>query len=70
MFAPRASSDRSPPVVDIDRSIRIPVYQKKEVQLKDIITEMSDYTVAIDADTTQDSDANGIYDDDFSLASS
>lgn len=70
LFAPRASSDISAPLVTLDSRIRIPVYQKKEIFLRDIITEMSDYTVHIDSDLTQDTDANGTYDDDFLSSSS
>lgn len=68
LLAPLASLDQSSPVVDIARTIRIPVYQTLSYDLKNIITEMSAYEVAIDADTTVDTDANGTYDDDFSLS--
>jgi hypothetical protein len=47
----------------------MPVYQTREIYLKDIINEMSDYEVSIDADITVDADANGIYDDDYNTTS-
>lgn len=65
LFAPTASSDVSPPLVTIDSEIRVPVYQQRGILLRDIITEMSNYTVSVDPDLTRDTDGNGVYNDDF-----
>ncbi len=67
LFTPQSASDVSPPEVDIRDAVRIPVYQKKSYKLNDIITDTNKYTVRIDPDATQDSDNNGIYDDDFGV---
>lgn len=37
--------------------------------MKDIVTDTNPYTLLIDTDATQDSDNNGIYDDDFVASS-
>lgn len=65
LLAPQERSDRGAPVVALDSTLRIPVYQKQTVQMADIITEMSRYTVTIDPDTTLDQNNDGRYDDDF-----
>jgi hypothetical protein len=50
--------------------LRIPVYQTRDFRLADIITEINPYTALIDDDITQDTDNNGVYDDDFVASSS
>lgn len=55
-------------MVDIATTIRIPVYQSLEYDLKKIISDISPTTITVDPDTTIDSDKNGIYDDDFSVS--
>lgn len=65
LIAPQASLDRSPPVLDVSGDYRVPVYQTLRLELSDIVTDMSPYTLSIDRDTTRDSDGNGESDDDF-----
>lgn len=65
LIAPQASLDHSPPFLDVPSEIRIPVYQTQTLNLRDIITEMSNYTLRVDPDTTIDSDSDGIFDNDF-----
>ena len=64
-MTPQLSSDSSAPDVDISDSIRVPVYQETSLLLDDIITDTNPYTLLVDTDITQDTDGNGIYDDDF-----
>lgn len=45
--------------------IRVPVYQTRDFLLRDFITETNAYTVLVDTDTTQDTDGDGIYDNDL-----
>lgn len=70
LFTPQASLDHGAPVVDISDTIRIPVYQTKSYALADIITEISPYTVTVDPDTTQDTNSDGIYDNDYTTTAS
>lgn len=66
LLAPQASSDRSPPIVDIPELIRIPVYTSKTYKLSDYITERNKYSVKVDPDISVDADGNGLTNDDFS----
>ena len=70
LFAPQIASDKSAPVIDFPETVRIPVYSTKSFALKDFISEMHDYTVRIDPNTTVDEDKNGIYDDDLTTTGS
>lgn len=45
LLAPQKSLDTDPPIIDLADTIRVPVYQKKEYLLKDIITDSSEYSV-------------------------
>jgi hypothetical protein len=65
LLAPQASLDRSPPVLELPSSIRIPVYQSQKYLLSDIVTDMSAYSFLIDPDITQDENANTFFEDDF-----
>ena len=57
-------------MVDLDATLRIPVYQKISYAFSDIITDVSAYQVTIDGDVTQDENGDGIYDDDFRVSGS
>lgn len=70
LFTPQASLDHGAPVVDIADTIRIPVYQTKSYILTDIITEISPYMVTVDPDTTQDTNDDGIYANDYMTSAS
>lgn len=65
LLTPQASSDTSEPDVDMRDAIRVPVYQTRDFLLRDFITETNAYTVLIDTDTTQDTNNDGIYDNDL-----
>lgn len=68
LLSPQSASDKTAPVVAFPgggNKIRIPVYAAASYKFDDIITELSDYDVRVDADTSVDSDKNGIFDDDF-----
>jgi hypothetical protein len=58
LFTPQASSDTSAPDLDIRDTIRVPVYQARDIPLQSIITETNPYTLSIDIDVSQDSDGN------------
>jgi hypothetical protein len=58
LFTPQASSDTSSPDLDIRDTIRVPVYQSRDIPLQTIITETNPYTLRIDPDISQDSDGN------------
>lgn len=58
LFTPQASSDTSAPDLDIRDTIRVPVYQSRDIPLQSIITETNPYTLKIDPDISQDSDGN------------
>jgi hypothetical protein len=58
LFTPQASSDTSAPDLDIRDTIRIPVYQARDIPLQSIITETNPYTLKVDPDISQDSDGN------------
>ncbi len=58
LFTPQASSDTSAPDLDIRDSIRVPVYQSRDIPLQSIITETNPYTLRIDPDVSQDNDGN------------
>jgi hypothetical protein len=70
LFTPQAASDTSAPDVDIRDALRIPVYQKQQYNRRDIVTDTNTYTTLIDSDITQDTNKNGIYDDDFVASAS
>ena len=65
LLAPQKSLDTDAPIVDIPQTIRVPVYQKKEFITKDVITDVSEYTIQIDPDITGDENRDGIFDNDF-----
>lgn len=65
LLVAQASSDTSSPEWNLTDTFRIPVYQVQTYALDDLITETSEYSVRVDPDETQDSNGNGIYDDDF-----
>lgn len=65
LFAPQASLDRSSPVINLPTNVRVPVYQSTTFSKDEMITDMSSYTLTVDPDVTQDTDKNGIYEDDF-----
>ncbi len=66
LLAPQKSLDTDPPIVDLPDTIRVPVYQKKDFILKDVMTDSSDFSVKIDPNITLDENGDGIYDNDFS----
>ena len=70
IFAPQASSDTSPPVIDLPDTIRIPVYTAQSYNLKDIITEASSYTLDVDDNALVDTNGDGVPDNDFALSGS
>lgn len=43
----------------------MPVYARESYKFSAIISELSQYSVDVDVDTSVDADGNGIYDDDF-----
>ncbi len=65
LLSPNEASDRTPPVVALDEAQRIPVYTTKTIDLKDVITELSNYSISIDSDISTDGDGDGIADNDF-----
>lgn len=65
LFSPQASSDDGAPVIDLPTRIRLPIYSTKTYKISDILTDLSNVTLAIDSDLTVDSNNNGIPDDDF-----
>lgn len=65
LLAPQRGSDTTPPVISLEEALRVPVYATTTIPLEDVITELSEYTVSLDVDTTVDADSNGIYEDDF-----
>ncbi len=66
LLAPQKSLDTDAPIVDIPQTIRVPVYQKKEFITKEVITDISEYTIQIDPDITVDENGDGLFDNDFS----
>lgn len=70
LLAPQRGSDTTPPVISLGGALRVPVYATTTIPLEEIVTELSEYDVSIDIDTTVDADANGIYEDDFVTAGS
>jgi hypothetical protein len=69
LLTPQASNDKSSPDLDIRDTIRVPVYQSRDIPLQSIITETNPYTLRIDPDISQDTDGNWVYDDDFITSS-
>lgn len=67
LLAPQAALDQRPPEVNLDSTLRIPLYQKVTYNFSDIISDTSHYSVSIDGDVTQDESKDGIFDDDFAL---
>ena len=65
LLAPQASLDHAAPIIDLDETIRVPVYQTEPYNLADIIHDQSSFKTSIDTDITEDSDGNGTFDDDF-----
>ena len=65
LLSPQASSDRTSPVSSLSDIIRIPVYVTQSVSLADSVTELSDFVIRFDDDTTTDANNNGVFDDDF-----
>lgn len=68
LFSPQASSDDGAPVIDLPTRIRLPIYSTKTYKISDILTDLSDVTLAIDGNLTVDTNNNGIPDDDFGLS--
>lgn len=68
LLTPQLSSDTSAPDIDLRDTIRVPVYQTRSILLRDVITDTNDYRLTIDPDATQDTNGNGIYDDDFTTS--
>ncbi len=68
LFSPQASSDDGPPIIDLPTRIRLPIYSTKTYKISDVLTDLSNATIAIDSDLTIDSNNNGILDDDFVLS--
>lgn len=65
LLAPNEASDKTPPVIALEEVQRIPVYATKTIDLKELITELSSYSVSIDSDTSVDSDGDGDSSNDF-----
>jgi hypothetical protein len=65
LLAPQKSSDKSPPEIELPDRIRIPVYQTQDFLLRNTILETNAYTLLWDDDIRQDTDQNGVFDDDF-----
>lgn len=65
LIAPQLASDSTSPVISLSDAVRVPVYATERLSLKDIVTELSSYSVEIDEDTSVDADGNGVFDDDF-----
>ena len=65
LLSPQIASDSSNPVISLSERIRVPVYVEKKFPISDFVTELSDFTIQIDENINIDSDANGVYDDDF-----
>lgn len=65
LVSPQYGSDSTNPVISLSESIRVPVYATEKFAFSDFITELSQYSVEIDEDTSVDANNNGIFDDDF-----
>ncbi len=70
LFSPQVSSDDGAPLIDLPTRIRLPIYSTKSYKISDILTDLSNATLAIDSDLTIDTNGNGIPDDDFGTNSS
>jgi hypothetical protein len=70
LLAPQESLDQSPPLVELDDTLRIPVYQSRIYSLSGILRDQSPVTLSIDPDITQDENRDGISDNDFSQSGS
>lgn len=47
LLSPSVGSDDTPPVTSLDAIQRLPVYATKQIKLKEVITELSDYKLTI-----------------------
>ncbi len=65
LLSPQIASDTTSPIVSLSEKIRVPVYGTRQIELDEVITELSSYNVRIDADANTDANGNGILDDDF-----
>ncbi|HRI35736.1 MAG TPA: hypothetical protein PK765_01360 [bacterium] len=60
LLAPQIAADNEPPVLYVSDTLRIPVYQSREISLRDQISDSSNIAeIFYDFDTTIDTDANG-----------
>lgn len=66
LLAPQESLDQSPPLIELDDTLRIPVYQSRIYSLSGILRDQSPVTLSIDPDITQDENGDSIVDNDFS----
>ncbi len=66
LMSPQFESDNEPPFFDMDRTLYVPVYTSKTLELLDLIQDTSGLSeIQMDIDVSSDANGNGIVDDDF-----